>query len=376
MLAVTLAVLLQGEIWLGERYQGGLAFPGARAVTAPLMLIAALALAWRRVAPTVTLAVVMGMVALQSLLAGGSEAAGSFALFLIATYSAAAYGSHLLLSAALAVAGLVVHDLKDPYIHGVGDALFAFLFVAVGLVLGRALHGRGARARVLAEEARRLRVERDEHARQAVAEERSRIALELHDIVAHSVSVMVVQALAGQRALDGEEPAARESFSAIERTGRQAMAEMRRLLSILREDHVVSSEPQPGVERLPELIEASRCAGLDVELDEQGDPPSVSPGVGLAIYRIVQEALTNSLKHAGQTHAHVTVSYANAHVDLAVRDSGPPAGGRLVHDFGSGHGIPGMRERAAVFGGELQAAPTEDGGFVLSARLPLEDGRP
>jgi signal transduction histidine kinase len=373
LLALAIVVLVQLELWLGERYQGHPAFPGSRALTAPFLVVAAGALAWRRRAPALTLAVAIGAVAAQSLATGGSEAGGMFALVLIACYSAAAYGSRLWAAAVLAVLGIAVHDLKDPYIHGVGDALFAYLFVAVGLGLGRVLHRRGIRARVLADEARRLASERDEHARRAVVEERARIARELHDIVAHSVSVMVVQALAGQSALNGDGSAARESFQAIERTGRQAMGEMRRLLSILREDHPVPPQPQPDVEQLEELIEQSRTAGLQVELAEHGDRNVVPPGVGLAAYRIVQEALTNALKHAGATEARVTINYTDTHIELQVTNQpgSRPAG--PVSELGTGHGIPGMRERAAIYDGELNAQSTSDGGFAVTARIPLAD---
>jgi signal transduction histidine kinase len=373
LLALALVGLTQAELWMGERYEGYLAFPGSRVATAPFLLVAALALAWRRRAPTACLSVVMCALAVQSLATGGTEAAGTFALLLIATYSAVAYGQRLWLSAAIAVAGVAIHDLKDPYIHGLGDALFAYLFVAVGLGLGSALHGRRARTLRLTEEARRLRRERDQHTRQAVAAERARIARELHDIVAHSVSVMVVQALAGQSALNGEQSVARQSFSAIEHTGRQAMAEMRRLLSILREDHQVPPEPQPGIEQLPELVDQTRRAGLSVQLEQHGDRATVSPGVGLAIYRIVQEALTNSLKHAGPTTAQVTVRYTDTNAEVTVTDHGPIERTDVGPELGAGHGIHGMRERAAIYGGELHAGPTPDGGFSVGARIPLTE---
>jgi signal transduction histidine kinase len=184
-----------------------------------------------------------------------------------------------------------------------------------------------------------------------------------------------VQALAGQSALSGDEPDTRQALRTIERTGRQAMAEMRRLLTILREDRLPSSEPQPGAGQLGDLVEETRHAGLDIDFREEGDRARLSPGVGLALYRITQEALTNSLRHSAAGHADVTVSYGDTHVTLRVANAGgnggPPS---AVGDAGGGFGIPGMRERAALYGGELRAGPGDGGAFVVEARLPLSDG--
>jgi signal transduction histidine kinase len=374
VLAVALTILLQAELWLGERYQSNAAFPGSKAGTAPFLLLATLAIGWRRRYPTAALAAAMAAIAGQSLATGGMEAGGGFLLVLIAVYSAAAYGDHPIWSAAISAAALTVHDLKDPYIHGAGDVAFAFAFATAGFVLGRVLHRRGVRSRLLTEEAERLHREREEQARRAVSAERQRIARELHDVVAHSVSVMVVQALAGQSTLSADEPAAREALSSIERTGRQAMSEMRRLLTILRDERELSASPQPGVGQLPELVDETRRAGLDVELREEGDGRRVPPGVGLAVYRIVQEALTNSLRHSHAAHTEVSVRYANTHVALRVVNVGSNGRAVLAGQASGGFGIPGMRERAAVYGGELSAGPAEGGGYVVEARLPLSDG--
>jgi signal transduction histidine kinase len=359
VLALVLTVLLQGELWLGERYQGHLAFPGSKAGTAPFLLLATVAIGWRRRYPTAVLAVVLGALAAQSLATGGTEAGGGFLLVLIAVYSAAAYGEHPVWTAAITVATLVIHDLEDPYVHNVGDAVFAFLFAAAGYGFGLVWRRRAVRSRLHSEE----------EARRAVAAERDRIARELHDVVAHSVSVMVVQALAGQSALQGEEPAARQALTSIERTGRQAMSEMRRLLTLLREERELA--PQPGVAQLPELVEETRRAGLDVDLSEEGDAGGVPPGVGLAIYRIVQEALTNSLRHSPGSHTEVSLRYGGGHVALRVANQGSNGNAALS---GGGFGIPGMRERAALYGGELSAGPGESGGYVVEARLPLSEG--
>jgi signal transduction histidine kinase len=374
-LALAITTLLQAELWLGERYQGSAAFPGAKGVDALLLAVAGLALAWRRRFPLRAFAVVMGALIVESIVSGGPEAGGSFLILLVAVYSAAAYADRPLLIAAIAAAAVAVHDITDPFVQGVGDVLFAPLFAIVAFVFGRAVHGRRIRADLLAEETTRLQSETDERARQAVAEERSRIARELHDIIAHSVSLMVVQAIAGQRAGDARaNGAAGEALASIESTGRQAMAEMRRLLAILNEADDGLAPPQPGLEQLPSLIEEVERAGLDVELVERGERPALSPGLELALYRITQEALTNSLKHAGPTRVQIELGYRDHEVELSVRDhggSGEPGDGA----WSGGNGLAGMRERAAIYGGELLATQRNGGGFELEVRLPLAEQR-
>jgi signal transduction histidine kinase len=206
-------------------------------------------------------------------------------------------------------------------------------------------------------------------AERAVAEERARIARELHDIVAHHLSVVVLQA-AGARASGRPAAAALEK---IEDSGRQALTEMRRLLGVLRAPREeFRLTPQPGLGELAALAESVRAAGLPVRLVVDGDHAALPSAVGVSAYRIVQEALTNVLKHAGPAHAEVAVGWADGAVMIEVTDdgSGNPAAGAQA----GGHGLAGMRERAAVFGGELVAGPRPSGGFAVRARLPLGDG--
>jgi signal transduction histidine kinase len=328
--------------------------------------------AWRRSRPDVSLVVVMAALALQSALTGGAEAGGGFLLVLIAVYSAAAYGDWPWLTLAATAAALAVHDVRDPYIHGASDAIFAPAFAAVGFALGRALHGRGLRARVLADHARRLERERDQQTRLAVAEERARIARELHDVVAHSVSVMVIQALAGKSILDNDTDGARQVFATIESTGQQAMAEMRRLVGLLREHEHHQREPQPGLAQLPELIEEVARAGLTATLDTEGPPLDLAPGIDLAAYRIIQEALTNTLKHAGPCRVQVTIRYRQRMLELEILDDGHAMtnGARRRHE--GRHGLIGMRERVELYSGDLHAAARPNGGFAVRARLPVD----
>ncbi len=372
VLAIAITALLQAELWLGERYQGSRAFPGPRGIDAFFLAVAGLALAWRRRFPVAAFAVLMSALSLESIVGGGPEAGGSFLILLVAVYSAAAYGDRPLLIATVAAATVAVHDITDPFSHGVGDVLFAPLFAIVAFVFGRAVHGRRLRTSLLAEETTRLQSENEERARQAVTEERSRIARELHDIIAHSVSLMVVQAIAGQRAEGAAANGnAQQALASIESTGRQAMAEMRRLLAILNEADDTVAPPQPGLEQLPGLIEEVERAGLEVELVETGERPPLSPGLELALYRITQEALTNTLKHAGNTRVEIELGYEPHAVELRVRDHGG-SGGQRDSAWSGGKGLAGMRERAAIYGGDLQAE-RRNGGFELEVRLPLSE---
>jgi signal transduction histidine kinase len=239
------------------------------------------------------------------------------------------------------------------------------IIFAAAWVFGDSLGTRRAYTRELEEKAARLEREREAEAARAVAEEQARIARELHDVIAHNVSVMVVQAAAGSDVFDSSPARAREALRSIETTGRAALAELRRLLGVVREGAVY--EPQPGLDRLDGLLDRVREAGLDVRLSVEGPPRDVPVGVGLSAYRIVQEALTNTLKHADAREARVAVRYREAGLEVEVRDDGR---GETNGD-GDGHGLLGMKERALLLGGELEAGPAPGGGFAVTARFPL-----
>jgi signal transduction histidine kinase len=201
-----------------------------------------------------------------------------------------------------------------------------------------------------------------------VAEERARISRELHDVVAHSVSVIVVQAQAAQRLIDGEQQEARRALGSIEMSGRQALVELRRMLGILRRTGEESAlAPQPDLRQLNALVEQVRESGLPVELSIEGAAKSLPPGVDLSAYRIVQEALTNTLKHAGPAGARVAVRYRDDEIELEVVDDGTATG----EGGGAGHGLIGMRERAVLYGGTLESGKREVGGYFVRARFPL-----
>jgi len=258
-----------------------------------------------------------------------------------------------------------------PQDRGAGSYVFITLFGCGAWFAGYALGYRSRQATALrarAEEAERARA--DEAVR-AVAEERARIARELHDVIAHSVSVMVVQAAGVRRLLAPEQERERQALETVEHTGRQALAEMRRLLGVLRrDDERPELSPQPGLAKIDDLLEQAREAGLPVDLAVEGDPVELPPGIDLAAYRIVQEALTNTLKHAGPARAHVRVRYAPGELELRVSNDGRVA----ANGGGGGYGLVGMRERVALYGGKLEAGPAEDG-FCVCARLPLEGSR-
>jgi signal transduction histidine kinase len=248
---------------------------------------------------------------------------------------------------------------------------------AIAWVLGDNIRTRRAYLAELEARAARLEREREEQAERAAIEERTRIARELHDVIAHNVSVMVVQASAGEEVFDTDPGKARESLSAVASTGRAALAELRRLLGVIRAEgdaeRGAAYTPQPGIEYLDDLVRQMRETGLAVELSVLGDPRELPEGVGLCAYRIVQEALTNTLKHADASHAEVSVRYVADALELRVVDDGRAA--VAVNGDTAGHGLIGMRERVALFGGEMSAGPRPERGFEVSARLPLEEAR-
>jgi signal transduction histidine kinase len=239
--------------------------------------------------------------------------------------------------------------------------------VALGAawILGDNLRTRRAYYRELEEKAERLEREREENERRAAAEEQARIARELHDVIAHNVSVMVLQAAGGREVIDADPRRASEALAVIEATGRDALAELRRLLGVT-DDGATAIAPQPGLSHLDALIEQVRATGLEAELEFEGDRPDVPAGVELSAYRIVQEALTNTLRHAFARHIWVFVRRRAHELEVEILDdgAGPPA------TTSDGRGLVGMRERVALFGGDLEAGPRADGGFRVRARFP------
>ena len=273
-------------------------------------------------------------------------------------------------------------SLSSPPHHWLDVALslvFSTPFVLCW-VLGRLTRIRRAYYVQLEDRAARLERERDAQAKIAVAAERARIARELHDVVAHNVSVMIVQADGASFVMESSPDQAKAALATIASTGRQALEEMRRLLGLLRSaDTAGEYVPQPGVEQLPELLEQVRNAGLPVAFSVEGEPRELPRGVELTAYRIVQEALTNARKHGGPlTTASVRIRFDDRGIGVLIEDDGRGASAALARDGGEdgfGHGLIGMRERVGMVGGTLDAGPRPDGGFRIDARLPLKPSR-
>ena len=273
--------------------------------------------------------------------------------------------------AAIGFASIAVVARVDERL-GLEEAVSGILFGGVVSLIAYALQQRGKRTAELEERAALLEREREEAEQAAVAEERRRIARELHDVIAHSITLMTVQAGAARLLLSEDPGRAREPVLSVEQTGRHALAELRRLLGMLRADErEVSLAPQPGLARLDDLLGQARGAGLPVELAVAGEPRVLPPGVELTAYRIVQEALTNARRHAGPARAHVLLRYRIKALDLEVTDDGRQA---PTTGDGAGHGLVGMRERVALYDGTFEAGPRPEGGYAVRARLPLETG--
>jgi signal transduction histidine kinase len=267
----------------------------------------------------------------------------------------------------VAAGAIVTHN--EPK-QGFGDYVFITLLFGIIWLAGLALGSKLEQARATEERAARLEREREERARAAVAEERARIARELHDVVGHSVSVMTVQASGVRRLLRPEQEREREALLVVEQAGREALAEMRRLVGVLRRpEEAPALAPQPSLEHIGRLIEQARDAGLPVQLRIEGKAIQLPPGIDLTAYRVVQEGLTNAIKHAAATKAEVVVRYGKGDLELLVSDDGQ--GVSDGRSESGGHGLVGMRERVAVYDGELEAGPRPKGGYALRARLPL-----
>jgi signal transduction histidine kinase len=277
------------------------------------------------------------------------------------------------LGVAVVAVGIVTVVYNIPGDTTTSNYVFITLRFVVAWLAGYALRERAEQAEAAQERAIRAERERESAARVAVAEERARIARELHDIVAHAVSVMVLQVGAVRHKLPDELDTDRDALTGVERAGRMALAEMRRLLSAMRGDgEEVELVPQPGLDGLDSLLDDVGRAGLPVELHVDGQPFPLPRGIELSAYRIVQEGLTNALKHAHASGADVVVRYRPDELEIEVRDNGR---GTAPSD-GRGHGLVGVRERVKIYGGEMSTSTSADGGFVLSTRLPLGSERP
>ena len=352
---------------------------GSLAVNVLLLGIMSAALVWRRRRPLIAvLTIVAGAVAQAAVATDASQFATTFAILLLTAFSVAAYAPdrEALAGLAACVGLVVVVDAFAQEPMTLGDYLFPCGLAFCSWLAGRGVRHRSRLAEAMHELAVRAEEDRETHRRAVVADERRRLAREMHDIVAHSISVMVVQAGGARRILDRDPERAAEAAAQIEQTGREALMEMRRLLGVLRPaDQRAERAPQPGLGGLDALVERARDAGLAVEVRVEGERRELPGGIDLAAYRVVQEALTNCLRHAGGAGAEVHVRYGPDELEIEVADRGPgPAGAGTPVGGAGGHGLIGMRERVRVHGGELEAGPRPGGGFAVRARLPVGAG--
>ena len=360
-------VLILGTFALEAPWQRG--GPSASYWTVAALLTAGMLLVRRR-SPLVAVIGVLALWLAVHTPEALNDPAFQFVALLVSAYALGAHAPRRegLLGLLLVAAGFSAMNLargEEIEAAVAGSIQFSVIFV-FGVLVG----GAAGRERVLRERAARLEAERDERARIAAEEERRRIARDLHDSLGHTISASVLQVAAVRRRLREDQSVERESLLAVERSGRHAVTELRRMLGMLRQPPASGLEPLPSLSRVDELARTTRAAGVRVDVHVEGDPTSVPAGVDVAGYRILQEALTNVLKHAGDARASVRVAYAPDSVTLEVADDGRGATGN--GDGAPGHGLIGMNERAALYGGELVAGPRESGGFVVTARLPYD----
>jgi signal transduction histidine kinase len=362
LLAVKLAFVFTGTLMSG----------GATPLSVATAIALTVPLAWRRRSPLAAASVVAAAIVVDDLAAGWNSAVLSFDCSIIAAYSAGAHARQR--HAVLALAALLVANLVDalgaPGNRAGNVALGVLVFSLVPWLVGQALRRERQRTARMQELAGQLEAEREQRAREAVSAERGRIARELHDIVAHAISVIAVQADAATRLLRHDPDRAREPLDTVHATARGALAEMRQLVGVLRESEAGADaplEPQPGVADLERLVDDAERSGLAIELEIDGERRWLPPTLDLTAYRIVQEGLTNVRKHAGAAQAQVRVRYEPDRLDIVVRDNGRPP----TASEAGGHGLVGVHERVALLGGQFEAGPGRDGGFILHARLPL-----
>jgi signal transduction histidine kinase len=356
LLATAIAALVEWEILTSD-------VSGPTMVLVLLGLVVTLPLALRQRAPIVAVTIVMAGFVTFGVLDLEQEPQTPLLAVLLATYSVGLYTSRssALVGGAIAVGGILVNEPGDFVVLGP--------LVAATWLVGRLVRAHSLQAIRLAELTAVLEREQADNARLAIAHERVRIARELHDVVAHSVSVIVLQAGAERITLGDERPSTRDVLMGIERTGREALAEMRRLVGVLRRsDEPLELAPQPSLAHLDDLVEHVRRAGLPIDLIVEGSAVELSPGLDVSAFRIVQEALTNALKHAGRARTTVVVRYGHRLLEIEVADDGTGA----VPPNHDGHGLLGMRERIGMHGGELDVGPREGGGYAVRARFPLD----
>jgi signal transduction histidine kinase len=366
VVAAIALVAVQLEIWIWWVVSE----EGPKPVASVLALAMTVPLVWRRSRPVASFVALQSVHAVWLLVAVPQGSLVPFLIELLALFSFAQATPPRVAFAGLgATVGLEIYFVAQTT-NDFADYMFILAFVAAAWATGQAVRARQLRADALFEETVRLEVEKEERAREATEAERARIARELHDIVSHAISVMVVQAAAAEQVLATDPRAAQSALRAVQQAGRGARLELRRMLGLMRATtDAPQLDPQPHVGRLDELMSRFADAGLTVDLHVNGNPPEIPAGVGLAAYRVVQEGLTNAVKHGCDKRADVTVDYGTdaMTVEVVNRVAAP------VREAGTGFGLVGMRERLELYGGELTYEALSDGRFRLSARLPYAE---
>lgn len=382
-LAAGVAVVGQSDVWFPVLSEPSI--PGPRGPAAVMYAVLALTLVARRRAPLTSFCVLAGVILAWTLANGATEGAGSLLPALISVYSVARYGSRRAswVVAVVMTVVVVVRELNNPDTatwQDLANALAWDLTLVAAWLLGAYLRTRRLYIAELKEQVDRAERERAVRelraAERAATQERTRIAHELHDVVAHGVSMMVLQANAAEVTIESDPRGAAERMRTVDRAGREALVELRRLLGLLRPDETAGLAPPPGLDALPALVESVARTGMNVRLSIHGEPARMQPGLDQTAYRLVQEALTNVLKYSDGSSVSVEVSFGADTLDVVVHDdgSGDTQGPDAGEPPGSGFGLTGMRSRVELYGGSLLTGPAASGGFRVHARFPHEVG--
>ncbi len=372
-LAVALCALGELELFGHEQYNAKPVWPGPTWVNAAIVVGLTIPFAWRRRRPLTAVLGILTVMTGSTLIMGGSEAATIFIVLVAATFSGAAYSRHLIIVIAAAVVASAAHGINDPSSEGLADLTWTYGLVALAVLIGRAAWVRQHRIGSLEHDAASAEALHALEIAAATSAERASIARELHDIVSHAVSVIVIQAQVGSQALPGEPGLAAESLAAIETSARVAMTELRQLLTLLSTDDAPATvAPIASLQQVDTLIDQCRATGLTVNADIDQSLTPLPPIADLAAYRLIQEALTNTMRHAPGATAHIQISRRGDMVELLAQDDGGPAE-RTNPLVGAGRGLIGMRERLALAGGRLVEARQHAGGFRVHALIPVPE---
>lgn len=374
-LALTLCALGELELFGHEKYNGKPVWPGPVWLNAVLIIALTAPFAWRRKRPLFAVLTVLTVLTLSTLSLGGSEATTTFIVLVTAAYSGSAYSRRVVVVIAAALIASAAHGLNDPSSEGLADLTWTYGLVALSVLIGRAVWVRQHRIGSLEEDAASAAERHTREIAAATTAERASIARELHDIVSHAVSVIVIQAQVGSRALGEEPEVAAASLAAIETSARGAMTELRQLLTLLTtDDEPATVRPVASLTQVDELIDRCRAAGLTVDADIDESLPALASVADLAAYRLVQEALTNTMRHAPGATARIRIRHCGDTVELLAHDNGATLTNRKP-SAGTGRGLIGMRERLALAGGELIEAVHDESGFRVHARIPALHAR-